>query len=210
MYDLIDKTKMKNVLARIKAGKPPMCATFKPAPEEAMKTVEVVKKKKRDEQGELDEELRQVAKTDNVDRAKVLIARGANVNGRYRQGKDDMATALWNAVYGENLEMAKFLLDNGADANAMFGFESTALGTATALVRPKDDDPEYVDEKMVKMVKLLKKYGASEKKAKWIDKDEADQGKTMCFTIGGKKSLEKQFEEAKQIEDRKKKSDDDV
>ena len=56
--------------------------------------------------------------------ARYLISKGANVNGKDRNGN----TCLFNLDMCKNQgEMAKLLLENGADANIKNGFGNTAL-----------------------------------------------------------------------------------
>lgn len=75
----------------------------------------------------IDEELRRAAIKGNVDSVKDLVSRGANVNMRHGGW-----TILMFAAREDHPEVAKILLDNGADVNAT-GEERGEWSGATAL-----------------------------------------------------------------------------
>lgn len=89
--------------------------------------------------------LRGAAAMEKVELARLLIARGANVNCRGEEG----GTPLHEAAGNGNLEFAKLLLDHGANVNAKDDKGKTPLTIAL----------EY---KKAPVVVLLREHGATE------------------------------------------------
>ncbi|KLU89688.1 hypothetical protein MAPG_08658 [Magnaporthiopsis poae ATCC 64411] len=95
-----------------------------------------------------------IAGHDRVNTAKILVKGGANVNfNPYEPGKNSWSP-LWWAVCNEELDMARFLLENGADANLKCNDENapTPLGVVV--------DAGFPHSPNLEIVELLLDYGA--------------------------------------------------
>lgn len=97
-----------------------------------------------------DQLLKVACQSGNLDEVKAWVAKGANPNGdgqsRY-SGPYNVLQPLHNAVLGNYLDVAQFLLDKGADSNIQVGTSGTPLHLA-------------VYAKSVPMAELLLKYNA--------------------------------------------------
>lgn len=97
-----------------------------------------------------DEMLKVACQSGKLDEVKAWVAKGANPNGdgksRY-SGPYNVLQPLHNAVLGNDLDVAQFLLEKGADPNIQVGSSGTPLHLA-------------VYAKSVPMAELLLKYKA--------------------------------------------------
>jgi len=135
----------------------------------------------------------------SVRKVKRLIARGANVNARNRQG----ATALMYAILSGSVEVARILIENGADVDARDCNGKTALMQA-------------VDRGNIDIVKLLLENGADtdikDKKGctalNFASRNmgiEESGGKTVSYPVD--EEIIDLLEKAQQEKDKKKKND---
>ena len=91
----------------------------------------------------------------NIDKAKLLIDNGANVNVRDKDG----LTPLHIASTTLNMNLVKILVEYGADVNAKVGDSITPLLLAVYPYQRSDDGKHQYD-RMFEMVKYLLAHGA--------------------------------------------------
>ena len=108
---------------------------------------------------------------------KLLLAHGADVNTRDKDGKSALMKVCMLPKKDEEVEMVKLFLDRGADVNAKDNMGNTALTMASMLdhlevaklllAKGADVNIEGVGYPMPyakpEMAKLLKEYGAVDK-----------------------------------------------
>jgi len=100
------------------------------------------------------------ARQNDVESVRVLLAAKASVDGAAADGTTPLLVAVLNVHY----QLAKFLLENGANPNAVDGFGRTALYAAIDLRNfemssrpaPGRDTMDHLD-----MIKLLLEHGAN-------------------------------------------------
>ncbi|KAG4068203.1 hypothetical protein HA402_008844 [Bradysia odoriphaga] len=78
--------------------------------------------------GDGDSEFSRAALDETPDRVKVLLEKGANINGKDEDGE----TAIMNASNNGRYETVKFLIENGADVNGKDGYGKTPIMFAAA------------------------------------------------------------------------------
>ncbi len=100
-------------------------------------------------QADLDQQLFDAAQHGDLGRARELLQRGANVNGKNQLGE----TPIFGAVIGYSSKMVLFLIQSGADVNARTPNGISPYHMAGELAGP---------EKVATMRSLLAKHGAVE------------------------------------------------
>ncbi len=98
-------------------------AAPRPSPEASSRTVPPRQTPDREEQASLDEQLRTAAWADDVDRARRLVGRGADVNA-----KDDTEQSAYLIATSEGyLDLLRLTLDNGARVDDKDSWNGTGL-----------------------------------------------------------------------------------
>ncbi len=112
------------------------------------------------------------AATNNVEAAKILLERGAEVDAKGFTSRDGTAdsTALILAAETGSLELAELLIEKGADVNYINSFNRTALFWAYKANKPE-------------MIKLLESKGAT-KEGKTSDVKDSGDSKTGSVNKG--------------------------